>query len=104
VQDGIVIALLVVAMAAWVATLVSTIAANRSFYPWHGPLCDAGVLPPNGRGPAFSTWRRLLGQEPEPDPDAEALRREAKRYALRMFASAAVFVGCVGLAAIVMAL
>jgi hypothetical protein len=97
-QNGIVIALLLLAVAAWVGGFVSVVVGNRSFYPWHRPLSEAGVLPPNGRGPAFTTWRRLLGSVPEPDPGAEAYRRSAKRWFLRAFGFSAAFGICLGLA------
>jgi hypothetical protein len=97
-RHGIVIALLLLAVAAWIGAVVAVIAGNRSFYPWHRPLCDAGVLPPNGRGPALTTWRRLLGGEPEHDPMAEAHRSAAKRWFLRFFGFAAAFAICLGLA------
>jgi hypothetical protein len=97
-QNGIVIALLLLAVAAWVGGFVSVVVGNRRFYPWHRPLYEAGVLPPNGRGPAFTTWRRLLGSVPEPDPAAEAYRSSARRWFLRSFGFSAAFCTCVGLA------
>lgn len=96
-SHGIIIALLVLAIAAWIGGAVCVMAGNRSFYPWHRPLCDSGVLPPNGRGPALATWRRLLGSEPEQDAEAEGYRRSARRWFLRFFGFAAAFSLCIGL-------
>jgi len=39
---------------------------NRSFHFWHQPLCDAGILPPNGRQRAscvdqvFGGWQAVV--------------------------------------------
>ena len=96
-HDSLVILLIVIFTGAWLGGFVSVVAGNRSYYPWHGPLYEAGVLPSNGRGPALKTWRRLLGSTPEQDPTAEALRAAARNWFLRAFASIAVGGVCAGL-------
>jgi hypothetical protein len=95
---AVIILLLVVAMIAWAGALWCVVAGNRSFYPWFRPLHAAGVLPPNGRGPAFVTWRRLLGDEPEDDVVAEVNRQAARKWFLRSFGFMAIFCLCAGLA------
>jgi hypothetical protein len=96
-SHGIILALFVLAIAAWIGCVLCVMVGNRSFYPWHRPLCDAGILPPNGRGPALATWRRLLGSEPELDAEAEVYRCSAKRWFLRFVGFGATFCLCVGL-------
>jgi len=93
-----VVTFIVLGVAAWVGALMCLIRANRSFYPWHRPLAEAGILPPNSRGPALATWRRLLGNRPEQDATAEAYRLAARGWAIRMFGLGALFVLCLGLA------
>jgi hypothetical protein len=71
---------------------------------WFRPLHAAGVLPANGRGPAFVTWRRLLGAKPEEDRASEVDRLAARAWFLRSFACMAVFCLCLGLAVLVKSL
>jgi hypothetical protein len=96
-SHGIILALLVLAIAAWIGGVLCVMVGNRSFYPWHRPLRDAGILSSNGRGPALATWRRLLGSEPEQDAEAEGYRCSAKRWFLRFFGFAAAFCFSIGL-------
>jgi hypothetical protein len=102
--QAIIIVLLVVAVIAWAGCVWCIVACNRNFYPWFRPLHAAGVLPANDRGPAFVTWRRLLGDKPEQDRAAEANRLAARAWVLRSFACTAVFLLCLGLAALVKSL
>src|SRR3954467_1493724 len=99
-EAGIIL-LLAVARIGWAGWLWLLVLGNPSFYPWFRPLHAEGVLPANGRGPAFVTWRRLLGDKPEEDHVAEANRLAARAWFLRSFACTAVFVLCLGLAALV---
>ena|SRR5438034_7909303 len=95
-SHGIILALLVLVIVTWTGGVLCVMVGNRSFYRWHRPLCDAGILPPNGRGPALATWRRLLGSEPEQDAEAEVYRCSAKRWFLRFFGFAVSFCLCIG--------
>jgi hypothetical protein len=99
-MDVITVALVALAAPAWFATGVCIVAFNRSFYPWHRPIEAAGVLPPNGMGPAFVTSRRL-STTPEEEPEAEAYRLTAKVWLKRTICCGGTFISCLGLAVLV---
>jgi hypothetical protein len=63
-QNGIVIALLLLAVAAWVGGFVSVVVGNRRFYPWHrasSRLTAAGQRSQPG-GDSWAAFRSRIRQ------------------------------------------
>jgi hypothetical protein len=90
---------LVVAVFLWLAALFCMLRARRPFRFWMRPLIERGEIPPaHGAMIPVATWLRLYGSRPEPDPGAEALRLEARRWHGRFLGSGVLFALCVLLA------